>query len=215
MVLSCAILRVLLVLYKKYSMSDNVTQNDTEQEQNGQKTIVAFIVGLLIGGLVVWMFSGTPSEAPDNGEPETEETETVDDEAVDEEDDLSENDQAGRPTAPSENDQPQHEMQVGEGSVEVSDQPAGSRVALDAVTFPMSDGWIGVREFSNEDLGAVLGVMRFGESEGLIPEEIILQRATTPGNDYAIVFFTASHTNEFNLALNSQVEGIFATFTAQ
>ena len=196
-------------------MSDNVTQNDTEQQQNGQKTIVAFIVGLLIGGLVVWMFSGTPTEAPDNGDLETEETTPSDDEATDEDHGASENDQADRPTSPRNDTEPPREMEVGEGSVEVSDQPAGSRVILDAVTFPMSDGWIGVREFINEDLGAVLGVMRFGESEGLIPEEIILQRATTPGNDYAIVFFTASHTNQFNLALNSQIEGIFATFTAQ
>ena len=32
----------------------------TQQERAEQKTIVAFIAGLLIGGLLVWMLSGTP-----------------------------------------------------------------------------------------------------------------------------------------------------------
>ena len=36
----------------------------SEEMQEGQKTIVSFIVGLLIGGLLVWAFSGPTVNAP-------------------------------------------------------------------------------------------------------------------------------------------------------
>lgn len=187
----------------------------SEQNQNpeGQKTIVAFIVGLLVGGLIVYMFFGSPAEAPttitndDNGTatttpPDTEEDEDSNDSTVPSQDDTS-------------SDEPAPVMEIGEGSVSVTDQSASSIVDLEAVTFPMSDGWIGVREFTNDQLGSILGVMRFSESQGLIPEEIRLIRPTTAGREYAIVFFTSDGTREFNLATNVQVEGIAATFTAQ
>lgn len=195
-------------------MSDD--RNETHAPQDSQKTIVAFIVGLLIGGLIVWMFSGTPSEAPDEvpadeTAEESENGENVHDDARENGEDSTANDMSATntetPSTPV--------MEVGDGSVVVNDQAAGSRVALEAVTFPMSDGWIGVRDFTNQNLGSLLGVMRFSEAEGLIPQEIILQAPTTAGNTYAIVFYTASETNQFNLGVNSQIEGVFATFTAQ
>ena len=36
----------------------------SEQKEETQKTVVSFVVGLLIGGLLVWAFSGTESTAP-------------------------------------------------------------------------------------------------------------------------------------------------------
>ncbi len=187
-------------------------KNDTQTPQDGQKTIVAFIVGLLIGGLIVWMFSGTPSEAPEetsenNNKEELEDNNGVDVENGFETENIEHTDSNGQVD--------DSHMEVGDGSVEVNDQPAGDRVTLEAVTFPMSDGWIGVRDYTDRNLGALLGVMRFSESQGLIPQEIILQAPTTAGNDYAIVFYTASDTNQFNLRVNSQIEGVFATFKAE
>ena len=194
--------------------------SETTQNQDGQKTIVAFIVGLLIGGLIVWMFSGSPTEAPtanglDQDAPAEENGENGHN---DSDDDVAETD-AATPT-PGTNEQagtsrPAPTMEVGDGSVTVTDQPASNRVALEAVTYPMSDGWIGVRDYVNGNLGGLLGVVRFSESEGLVPEEIILQRATEAGREYAIVFYTPGETNEFNLAVNAQVDGIFATFVAR
>ncbi len=186
---------------------------DQNQNQEGQKTIVAFIVGLLIGGLIVWMFSGTESEAPVDVE---QDTATTTEEVMDSEEDTEEsngdqaNDSNGSQTTPE-----QPVMETGEGEVSVANQPASTSVTLDSVTYPMSDGWIGVRDYSNDRLGALLGVVRFSESEGLVPENIILQRSTEPGREYAIVFYTASDDNTFNLANNTQLEGVFATFTAQ
>ena len=193
--------------------------SEQNQNQEGQKTIVSFIVGLLIGGLIVWMFSGDPAETPvdvDNGDVDVEETDsTTNDTDEDTEapttDENGEVDNTTNETAPD----PAPTMETGDAEVTVSDQPASNRVALDAVTFPMSDGWIGVREYNNDRLGSLLGVARFGEAEGLIPEEIVLQRSTESGRTYAVVFYTAGPTNDFNLADNEQLDGIAATFSAQ
>ena len=57
--------------------------------------------------------------------------------------------------------------------------------------------------------------MRFSEKQGLVPTEIILQRATQPGMDYAVVFYTEDGDRTFNLASDVQIEGVFATFTAE
>ena len=190
--------------------------SEQNQNQEGQKTIVAFVVGLLIGGLIVWMFSSSPSDAPVNGIDEngvdTEEVIDTDNDtgSVSEDNGASEaptNNEAEAPSTPP--------LVTGEGAVSVSNQPAASRVALDSVTYPMSEGWIGVRDYNNDHLGGLLGVVRFSERDGLVPEDIILQRSTEPGREYAVVFYTAGPTNNFNLSANQQVDGIFATFTAQ
>lgn len=183
--------------------------SDTNQNQNqdGQKTIVSFIVGLLIGGIVVWMFTGTPAETPtvenENEVEQSEEIADADDATIELSDGTVEVqlEEVG--------------MEIGEGSVSVSNQPASSRVALNEVVFPLSDGWIGVRDYDNGQVGSILGVMRFSESEGLIPEEIVLQRSTSAGNTYAVVFFNPGETNEFNPRHNSQINQVFATFTAE
>lgn len=178
-----------------------------EKQQDGQKTIVAFVVGLLIGGMLVWAFSGSNSEAPhdqDERDHNTEEVaETEDDNSVVE--------------ATTEEDTPVEvpTLSVGEGDVVVNDQPAGTAVALDSATYPVSEGWIGVQDFNNEQLGFILGVVRFSESQGLVPDEIVLQRATTPGNNYAIVIFTEDGDFNFNLAGDVRIDTIYDTFTAQ
>jgi hypothetical protein len=59
-----------------------------ETQQEGQKTLVAFIVGLLIGGLLVWAFSGPSANAPDTTVADEETNEEVStDESEDESDD--------------------------------------------------------------------------------------------------------------------------------
>ena len=35
-----------------------------QQKEESQKTVVSFVVGLLIGGLLVWAFSGKGGDAP-------------------------------------------------------------------------------------------------------------------------------------------------------
>ncbi|MCA9362634.1 hypothetical protein KC906_04615, partial [Candidatus Kaiserbacteria bacterium] len=85
----------------------------------------------------------------------------------------------------------------------------------DSAIYPVSEGWIGVRQYNNDQLGYILGVVRFSESQGLVPNGIILQAPTTPGNRYAIVIFTEDGDFDFSLAGDVQIDEIFDTFVAQ
>lgn len=176
-----------------------------EKQQDGQKTIVAFVVGLLIGGMLVWAFSGSTAETPtveeDNHPHEMSDEATHDDEV----DNVS--------TTVEETDEPT--LAVGDGAVVVKDQPASASIALESATYPVSEGWIGVREFNDEQLGYILGVVRFSESQGLVPNEIVLQRSTVPGRDYAVVIFTENGDFSFNLASDVQIDTIYSTFKAE
>lgn len=178
-----------------------------EQQQDGQKTIVAFVVGLLIGGMLVWAFSGPATEAPtttDNDMTEETLSNSTDNSMDEEEMDDSVTEPAPTPV-----------LEVGDGDIVVPNQPAGISIELDRAVYPVSEGWVGVREFNNEQLGFILGVVRFSESQGLVPEEIVLQRPTIAGNDYAVVVFTEDGDFDFNLANDVQIDTVFDTFTAE
>jgi hypothetical protein len=183
-----------------------------EEKQDGQKTLVAFVVGLLIGGMLVWAFSGPTVDAPESLE-EDEASETMET-SDDEEGTQTSTEGNGGDTTPTETE-PMPELQVGNGEVSVPDQPASASIKLESAIYPVSEGWIGVREYNNEQLGFILGVVRFSESQGLIPSEITLQRPTTPGKRYAIVIFTEDGDFDFSLAGDVQIDTIFDTFTAQ
>tara|TARA_B100000508_G_scaffold113876_1_gene92585 strand:+ start:8490 stop:9038 length:549 start_codon:yes stop_codon:yes gene_type:complete len=180
-----------------------------EEKQESQKTLVSFVVGLLIGGMLVWAFSGPDANAPqrDNNNDDITAAEEMgsDDDSDEMSDDTDEDTDADEAPA----------LQVGNGEVEVNDQAAGRSVALESATYPVSEGWIGVREYNNDQLGFILGVVRFSESQGLIPDEIVLQRSTTAGNRYAIVIFTEDGDFDFSLAGDVQIDEIFDTFVAQ
>lgn len=177
-----------------------------EDKQEAQKTLVAFVVGLLIGGMLVWAFSGPTANAPEADDKKGESEMTDDKKGEVMEITTNENDAAEEATP---------ELQVGEGKVVVPDQDASMSVSLESATYPVSEGWIGVRDYNNENLGLILGVVRFSESQGLIPSEIFLQRSTKPGNTYAIVIFTEDGDRSFNLAGDVQIDTIFDTFVAQ
>ena len=180
-----------------------------ETQQEGQKTIVAFIVGLLIGGLLVWAFSGPSANAPvDETVDETTE-ETASEEETNGEVNETENESESEVVeeAPT--------LEIGDGSVVVNDQPASNSIALESVTYPISEGWIGVREYNDGNLGFILGVVRFSESQGIVPSQITLQRSTTAGREYAVVIFTENGDPGFNLAEDVQIDAVFDTFMAE
>lgn len=178
-----------------------------QEKQENQKTVVAFAAGLLIGGLLVWVFGGSP-KVDETQNMDAEVTEQVETGA--EVPDTTTKDEVKKPVevvAPV--------LQTGEGEIKVSSQKAGNTVALDSATFPADEGWIGVRDYVNGQLAGLLGVARFSKEQGLVPEEIILQRATQAGNEYAIVFYSENGDRVFSLADDVQVEGVFTTFTAK
>lgn len=185
----------------------------SEQKEENKKTVVSFTVGLLIGGTLVWAFSGTLSTAPTSVILDTATTTATSTETATPT--TSATLETSNPTTNNPTATPVATLPVGEGSVSVNDQAAGSAVTLAAATFPIKEGWIGIRDYTNGNLGNILGVARFSELQGLVPSDIMLQRATTAGHEYAVVIFSENGDREFNLANDVQVNKIFATFKAQ
>jgi len=181
-----------------------------EEKQEGQKTVVSFIAGLLIGGLLVWAFSGgapedqAPTDKDNNAAAVTGDTDASDSENAD---------PANNTTITPVNQTP--EMTIGDATVSVEDQSAGSVVTLNGATFPTAEGWIGVRTYTNGVIGSILGAARYSEEQGLVPEEIALLSPTNAGREYAIVFFSEDGNRNFNLDGDVQLETAITTFTAQ
>jgi hypothetical protein len=183
-----------------------------EEKQEGQKTVVSFVVGLLIGGLLVWAFSGpsdTKKDADAKEDTKTEVTTKEGETTEDSQTDAATTDE----TAPVTEEKAV--LKVGDGSIVVADQAASSAIALTSATYPVSEGWVGVRDYQNGQLGAILGVVRFSEEQGLVPNQIVLQRPTTAGREYAVVVYAENGDRQFNLAADVQIDKIFATFTAK
>jgi cytoskeletal protein RodZ len=174
-----------------------------QEKQESQKTIVAFAAGLLIGGLLVWIFGGSPkTEVP---------TDKINNDAKTEESTADEK----TDTATDTEDETVDALVTGEGKIEVTDQKAGSAVALKSAVYPTDDGWIGVRDYANGQASGLLGVARYSKAQALVPETIQLQRATIAGKEYALLFYTESGDRVFSLADDKEIDGVMATFKAQ
>lgn len=185
----------------------------SEQEmvsRDAQKTVVAFIAGLLIGGLLMWVFvtpnkntmtddgaDGANSNKSENAGESKTGTKTQTSNA------LSGSNTSTKPS------------QGGVGDVTVADQPAGTVVVLSSVMFPNDEGWIGVRDYDNGQLSGLLGVARFSAEQGLIPTQIELLRSTSAGSDYAVVFYSESGDREFSLADDVQLSIEPVVFSAK
>jgi hypothetical protein len=176
-----------------------------QEKQEGQKTVVSFVSGLLIGGLLVWAFSGSPKE--DTMEPTTEEN-TATEVAGDNTSETA----AGETEAGA---QKGGDMMIGNGSLTVNNQPAGSVVNLDSATFPTAEGWVAVRIYTEGQVGSILGAARFSEAQGLVPTSVDLLAPTVAGREYAVVFFSEDGNREFNLDGDLAIEGGMTTFKAE
>lgn len=170
------------------------------ERQENKKTVVAFIAGLLIGGLLVWVFSSSP-----------EQTTNVTDDSVETGEMMTDEEDSGdfdRATG-------SQESMVQEGSIVVSDQAAGNSVQLGSVRLPTLAGWIVVRDYMDGMPGNILGAARFNADEGLMPASVVLMRSTVPGSTYQVVFYTDDGDVAFNVGEDQLIEGISTTFTAQ
>jgi len=181
---------------------------EEQEKQESQKTLIAFVAGLLIGGLLVWVFGGSPQDTNNDEENENgatvELTDSNESESEDETETETDDETPERPA-----------MQTGDGSIDVSNQPAGNRVTLESATFPSSEGWVGVRSFTNGQIGSILGAARYSEEQGLVPTEVELLVPTVPGRTYAVTFFTEDGDRIFNPAFDVQMDTEIATFVAQ
>lgn len=174
-----------------------------EEKQDGQKTIVAFVVGLLIGGMLVWAFSG-PADDMDRHNDDSAKMEESGDAMVGGDKSESDSSEVAMP-----------KLSVGDGKIAIENQAAGTSVSIGNATYPVSEGWIGVRDYTDGELGLILGVARFSEEQGLVPDAITLLRSTRAGKEYAVVIFTEDGDRKFNLAGDVQIDTVFDTFTAE
>ncbi len=180
------------------------------EKQEGQKTVVAFITGLLIGGLLVWVFSSSPAKAPVETSSDTT-TETVEG-----------TNSASEPaqTAPTETKatdtavitKPQE--QIGSGMLKVDDQKSGAVVNLAKTQFPTVNGWVVVRDYMDGVPGNILGAARYGTEEGLTPTSVSLLRNTVTGSSYQVVYYTDNGDKVFDPADDKLIEDIGSTFKA-
>jgi len=163
---------------------DDIT---VKQEQN--KTIVAFVLGLIIGGLLFWIFSPSNDTKVVVEDADTETMETM--------------------------EESKGVVSPGSGSFEVADQPAGEVVTLAVTAYPAQSGWVVVREYIDGVAGNILGASRYNTEDGLLPTEVELLRGTEAGNMYRLSFFTEDGDMEFDTGIDIEVEGGAAVFTAQ
>ncbi len=163
------------------------------ETQDSQKTLVAFVVGLLIGGMLVWAFSGPSTEVKKDDKKSVEVTASTTVETADS-------------SAPA-------GMQTGDANIKIADQAAGMSVKIDSATYPVEEGWIAVRDYQNDTEGYVLGAVRFSKRDGLNPTEIELTRGTVAGQKYAISLYEETGDNDWGG--DTKLDGIFGTFTAQ
>lgn len=187
-------------------MADTQTQPTTKDES--QKTVVSFVFGLLIGGLLVWAFMGGDNA----GKPATEK---ADDDTVEVTTDTPAETTTELTTETADAPEAAPALVKGEGKVDVSNVTAGMSLPLAGATYPVAEGWVGIRDYTDNRMGPILGVVRFSEAQGLVPKDIILQRPMVAGRQYAVVFFTEDGDRIFNSATDTMVQTELSTFTAK
>ncbi len=179
--------------------------------EENKKTIISFIAGLLVGGLLVFIFSEPPADAVKQSADGSESAVEVsnDQKGADENNKVTASGDVTKPTVPAE------VVISDQGAISVADQSAGDTVSLDSVEFPAKAGWIGVRDYENGQMSGLLGVARFNTDEGLLPDSVRLLRATEAGQTYAVVFYSDNGDKTFSLATDGQFSGVMETFEAQ
>ena len=183
--------------------------------RDAQKTVVAFVAGLLIGGLLMWVFASPSGDSALNSDTDSKSTEKTDNKLDSKSNTSTQSTNTAPKTSNDASATAAKPSQKGVGTVTVKNQVAGSAVVLSSVTFPNDEGWVGVRDYQNGQLGGLLGVARFSAEQGLSPTQIELLRGTVAGNDYAIVFHSESGDRQFSLANDVQLSGEPVVFTAK
>lgn len=175
-----------------------------DEKEKNQKTLVAIIAGLVIGGLLVWVFSSASNDqaATDeqDGDVTSQEENTSDTNNGSDDDTSGSSDTraSGSTNAP---------VVVNGGSVDVEDQQAGGAVALSGIEYPDTTGWVVVREeLDGGELGNILGAARFDTEVGLTPEEVRLLRETEAGKTYHVIVYSENGDNVFDLQDDLPVE---------
>ena len=175
-----------------------------EEKREGQKTVVAFISGLLIGGLLMWVFGAQPKkDAPaDVKADDTTAVETNIDATPTATPEVTTN-----TTKPAEVTTTKPEVVAGVGSLTVSNQKAGIKVSVSNIKYPANAGWIAVQNIAGDKLGTTLGAARFDVKAGLMPKDIALIAPTVAGKEYKVVFHSTDGNREYSSKTDVVVNG--------
>lgn len=179
------------------------------EKQESQKTVVAFITGLLIGGLLVWVFSSAPADKDTMSEKKTD----TDTEQVDTKDEKSDEKSDEKKETSSETISEASKI-IGKGAIAVSDQASGEVVTLGKLEFPTKIGWVVVRDLKDGKGVGVLGAALYNTEIGLIPSTVPLMRATVKDSSYQVVFFTNNGDSGFSIVDDKPLDETTATFKA-
>lgn len=171
-----------------------------EEKREGQKTIVAFVSGLLIGGLLMWVFGAEPKKDT-NTEVKTDDTAATETEVTT---DVT---AATGTKTPAEISVSKPEVVSGVGSIAVANQKAGMKVSLGEIKYPAATGWIAVQNVNGDALGTTLGAARFDTKAGLMPKEVTLVTSTVAGKEYKVVFHATDGNREYASATDKVVNG--------
>lgn len=174
-----------------------------EEKRDGQKTVVAFISGLLIGGLLMWVFGGAQSKKGGPDMVKKDDTQNV--QGTD-----ANTTQPTDTTAAVDANAGTPKVEVatgGAGSIAVADQKASMKVTLGDVKFPANGGWIAVQNIAGDKLGTTIGAARFDVKAGLIPKTIDLIGSTVAGKSYAVVFHGTDGDHMYASATDKVVMG--------
>lgn len=183
------------------------------EKEESQKTVVSFITGLLIGGLLVWIFSSTPEEKKEPAEEKQGTTETA--EKVEKVENKGGEESKTTTNANEVKTEPVKKLEVGKGALTVNDQAAGDAVVLGSLTFPVTAGWVVVRDDLNGTPGNVLGAARFSTEEGLSPSMVELIRKTEAGKSYQVMFYSQEGSAGFALGEDKPIDNMSVVFKAQ
>lgn len=184
-----------------------------DKKQESKKTVVAFVAGLLIGGLLVWVFSASPESSTADKDAKETKTDSARDTYANG-DNKADAGETGTTTKET------RENSAG-FTFTVANQPAGSVVSLgESEKYPTEEGWIVVHEEVGGELSNVLGASRYHTGVGLLPHEVKLLRNTEKGKTYHVLYYTEDGDRMFDLKLDTPMTNtggglIEATFVAQ
>ncbi len=172
---------------------------DDTNTQQSKKTVVAFVAGLIIGGLLVWMFSGTQkASAPVTTSGDETATTTGEKSGANKAGTTTEKINATS-TEKIASTTMMKEPAKGDFTFSVANQKVGMFVQLeDNVQYPTKEGWIAVQDDMNGKLGNVLGAARYNTDVGLAPQQTELLRSTIAGKPYHVVYYSGNGDHIFS-----------------
>ncbi len=174
-----------------------------EEKDKNQKTVVAFVAGLLIGGLLVWVFGIAPDKKKDlTVDMKNDTSDVMEGEKMGSDEKDMETNDTKADSKPTTGGSSSAVVAKGSGSITADDQSAGgagSTVALAKVDMPVESGWIVVHEVNADgSLGNALGASRYSKNEGLIPTTVTLLRGTKAGSTYKVVVYNENGDRTFD-----------------